>query len=54
MGEIFTSQSQLPPEETREHSIGFAIRTAWLHSTEGTEWLLKIQLQTATGMVHMH
>ena len=46
-----------PPEETRQHGVGFAIRNGLLGSvvepTEGTERLLKIQLHTAAGMVSL-
>lgn len=43
------------PDEIREHGVGFAIRSSLICSivspTEGTERLLKFQLQTLAGLV---
>ena len=44
-------------DETREHSVGFAIKNNLLGSiippSEGTERLLKLQLQTSAGLVSL-
>ncbi|XP_069177042.1 craniofacial development protein 2-like [Procambarus clarkii] len=44
-----------PPEEVREHDVGFAIRNRLLGSivppTEGSARIIKLQLHTAAGMV---
>ena len=44
-------------DETREHGIGFAIKNNLLGSiippSEGTERLLKLQLQTSAGLVSL-
>lgn len=46
-----------PPEEIRVHGVGFAIRNCLLGSivppTEGSERILKIQLQSAAGLVSL-
>ena len=44
-------------DETREHSVSFAIKNNLLGSiippSEGTERLLKLQLQTSAGLVSL-
>ncbi|XP_069181139.1 craniofacial development protein 2-like [Procambarus clarkii] len=44
-----------PPEQVREHGVGFAIRNRLLGSivppTEGSGRIIKLQLHTAAGMV---
>ena len=44
-------------DETREHGVGFAIKNNLLGSlispSEGTERLLKLQLQTSAGLVSL-
>ncbi|XP_069157031.1 craniofacial development protein 2-like [Procambarus clarkii] len=46
-----------PPEEVREHGVGFAIRNRLLGSivppTEGSARIIKLQLHTATGIVSL-
>ncbi|XP_069184072.1 uncharacterized protein [Procambarus clarkii] len=46
-----------PPEEVREHGVGFAIRNRLLGSiippTEGSARIIKLQLHTAAGIVSL-
>jgi len=46
-----------PPEDTREHGVGFAVRKSLLGSVtppiEGTERILSLQLQTSVGPVSL-
>ncbi|XP_069189930.1 craniofacial development protein 2-like [Procambarus clarkii] len=46
-----------PPEEVREHGVGFAIRNRLLESivlpTERSARIIKLQLHTAAGMVSL-